>query len=502
MRGTRRYWRTVAVGGVLAAGALVLARPLLLGAAVAVWGWLLVRALVFRESWRAVARGLRVEQTVSDAVVRREEPVETTLTVALDAPGDVRLTVRSLPPLSAPVPTADRTVQLAPGERTAGTTYRAEVPVAGRTRLRGVRVTIDDPAGLFSLRRTLRDDALRPGVDVRPYGAADVHVGAGDADLSQGYGEHDAERGGGGVVPFQAREYVPGDALSRVDWNATARLGEPYVREFETSASRRVLLVVDHRHETGRGPAGRTMLDHGRAVATAVVEAARGLNDPLGWVTVGDGGVTAYVGPGGTTDRYDDARRAVERLSPTAPVDPTDGDDGERAAPTDGTDREFAATARTTGRPAPTDRVRAASALAGDETAFGRALGPFFTDPTRYAHRVGASPLSAAVRTATRRGGAATWPVIVTTDRNRSELVETVRAARRGDNRVLVFVTPSALFDAGADPETAYERYRSFAAFRRRLNGHDRVTALEVGPRDRIADVVGARAATDGGERG
>lgn len=501
MRGTGRYWTTVAIGGVLAAGAVVLARPVLLGGATAVWGWLLVQQVRVASEWRAVAAGLAVEQTVADRVLRTDDELVVELSVGLETPTDCDLTVESLPPLAASVPVSERSTRLAPGDRDARVSYRAQIPVAGRTRPRGVRVTAEDGTGLFRIRQTLRDEDLRPRVDVRTYGAGDIHVGAGGDEVGRGYGEHDAERSGGGVVPLQARESVAGDALSRVDWKVTARLGEPHVREFETTASRRVLLVVDHRHDTASGPAGRSMLDHGRAVATSVVEAARELSDPLGWVTVGDDGVTTFVPPGTAARRYDRARQAVERLTPTAPSGPAapPGEDRDEAPPRDGHGHGHRGPRPALGTAA-TERLRAARELGRDDTPFGRKLGPFFADPTRYAHRVTDSPLYRAVRTATRRGGATAWPVIVTTDNDRTELLETVRAARREDSRVLVFITPAVLFGAAVEPDEAYEHYRSFEEFRRRLNDYDRVTALEVGPRDRIRDVLGRETQTASAE--
>jgi hypothetical protein len=82
--------------------------------------------------------------------------------------------------------------------------------------------------------------------------------------------------------------------------------------------------------------------------------------------------------------------------------------------------------------------------------------------------------------------------VIFTDDTHRAEVRETVRLAQRGDNRVLVFLTPTVLFEPGglADLEGAYDRYRSFESFRRDLARLRRVSAFEVGPGDRLDAVL------------
>jgi hypothetical protein len=109
--------------------------------------------------------------------------------------------------------------------------------------------------------------------------------------------------------------------------------------------------------------------------------------------------------------------------------------------------------------------------------------------------RVADDPLFATVETFVGRLQGTVWTVILTDDRHRAELREAVKVARRGDDRVLVFLAPSVLFDADglADLDRAYERYRGFEEFRRDLDGFERVTAFEVAPGDRLQAVLSAR---------
>ncbi|RZV10921.1 hypothetical protein BDK88_2132 [Natrinema hispanicum] len=81
------------------------------------------------------------------------------------------------------------------------------------------------------------------------------------------------------------------------------------------------------------------------------------------------------------------------------------------------------------------------------------------------------------------------WTVICTDDSRPAELRETVSLARQGGNEVLVLLAPSVLYEPGglADIEQAYDRYVEFEEFRRELARIDNVTALEVGPTDRLS---------------
>lgn len=50
---------------------------------------------------------------------------------------------------------------------------------------------------------------------------------------------------GSGVELLQLREYMPGDALSRIDWKATARRGALISREYSEARHLEILLVID-----------------------------------------------------------------------------------------------------------------------------------------------------------------------------------------------------------------------------------------------------------------
>src|SRR6478609_7067055 len=62
---------------------------------------------------------------------------------------------------------------------------------------------------------------------------------------------------GAGLDFTDLREYVPGDDLRHIEWNVTARLDEPYVREFVEDRELTAWLLLDHSASMGFGPVDR-----------------------------------------------------------------------------------------------------------------------------------------------------------------------------------------------------------------------------------------------------
>lgn len=521
MQRTGRYWEFVGSGIIVAAGAIVFARPLLLVGALGVWVWLLLHQLRFTHYVAVVSGNLKVSQSVSESTITTGETVTIQLVVDCSDAAPCPISLTSLPPFAATAPTErERTVRLDTAEHRAETEYDVTLDVAGRTALRGIELCLCDPQGLFAHTWEWTSDECQPIIDVRPYGPRDIHIGRGKESFGRGYGEHETEHSGSGIEPLGLREYVPGDSLSRIDWKATARLAEPYIREYEATTDRQTLLVIDHRNGMDIGDSRRTMLDHARSVGIAVVASAQRLSDPLGWLTIGDGGITDFVRCKSTPDQYQRARRAIETLEPTAPqthdsnTTPSDGPHGEDTTPQSWTtDRDpksspvmktggtnILAATSTSELPTTAEERRHIARLLSDDSAFATQLRPFFADTTEYLHRISGEPLFQGTRFGSQRVAGTTWFVIVTSDQQPTELLETVRTAQKGGNHVLVFLTPRVLFDTDGPDNLgqAYERYRAFEQLRQRLEQYPRVTAFEVGPRDQLATVLTGASASDG----
>ena len=62
---------------------------------------------------------------------------------------------------------------------------------------------------------------------------------------------------GSGLDFTDLREYEPGDDLRHIEWNVTARLDEPYVREFVEDRELTAWLLLDHSASMGFGPVDR-----------------------------------------------------------------------------------------------------------------------------------------------------------------------------------------------------------------------------------------------------
>ncbi|WP_225335301.1 DUF58 domain-containing protein [Halomicrobium urmianum] len=473
MQLTRRSRAVTAVGGFLALLGVVAAEPLYLVGGAGIGGWLVARQVRFARAAAAVDD----ELTLTLRPVRRRvadgESVSVTVAAEVERPSPVALAVTvDGRPTNDPV-----TVELAPGETWASDVARPSWPVAGEYALGDVTVTVADDAELFE---QSIDRGVGPTVRVEPRAPRNVHVGEGGEPMAPGFGEHDAGRFGSGVEPVEVRQYVPGDSVRQIDWKATARLGEPHVREFEAATDRETMLFLDQRAGMADGPDGERKLDYARAVALAFVRSAQELRDPLGICAVGDGGILTTSEPGASDATLGAVRTTVTGATPTA------GGDGVGAAAT-------SADRTVTGRGMEVATAqRRADALADEDSAFAETLTPFLGARRSYVRRFDERPLFRAVRTHA-AAGSAVRTVVVTDDAHRAELREAVRVASRGEGRVAVFLTPTALFDGDlADVEATYDRYVSFEEFRRELAAMDGVEAYEVGPGDRLTAVLEA----------
>jgi uncharacterized protein (DUF58 family) len=93
---------------------------------------------------------------------------------------------------------------------------------------------------------------------------------------------------GEGTELAQVRPYVPGDDVRLIDWNVTARTGEPHVR---VHLAERVLvtwLVLDTSPSMQFGTAERRKADVAEGVAIAVGHIATRRGNRLGFVTFGE----------------------------------------------------------------------------------------------------------------------------------------------------------------------------------------------------------------------
>jgi uncharacterized protein (DUF58 family) len=101
-------------------------------------------------------------------------------------------------------------------------------------------------------------------------------------------GDYRSSQYGEGVELAQVRPYIPGDDVRRIEWNVTARMGEPHVR---VNLAERVLvtwLLLDTSPSMQFGTSDRRKADVADGVAIAVGHIATRRGNRLGVVTFGD----------------------------------------------------------------------------------------------------------------------------------------------------------------------------------------------------------------------
>ena len=133
-----------------------------------------------------------------------------------------------------------------------------------------------------------RPTPARPGPGPMPEGllrALDVTIGR--RVEGQLAGDFRSNLLGTGSELAMVRPYVPGDDVRRIDWNVTARTGEPHVR---VDLAERVLvtwLVLDTSPSMQFGTADRRKADVAEGVAVALGHLATRRGNRLGVVTFG-----------------------------------------------------------------------------------------------------------------------------------------------------------------------------------------------------------------------
>jgi uncharacterized protein (DUF58 family) len=136
------------------------------------------------------------------------------------------------------------------------------------------------------LRRAATPD--RPGPGPMPEAllrALEIKIGRRMEGLLAG--DYRSSLFGDGTELAQVRPYVPGDDVRRIDWNVTARTGEPHVR---VDLAERVLvtwLVLDTSASMVFGTADRRKADVAEGAAIAIGHVATRRGNRLGIVTFG-----------------------------------------------------------------------------------------------------------------------------------------------------------------------------------------------------------------------
>ena len=95
-------------------------------------------------------------------------------------------------------------------------------------------------------------------------------------------GEYHSVFKGRGMEFDEVRQYIPGDDVRTIDWNVTARTGEPYVKSYVEERELTVMLAVDVSRSGDFGTRNRFKRDLAVELAVVMSIAATTNNDKVG----------------------------------------------------------------------------------------------------------------------------------------------------------------------------------------------------------------------------
>jgi uncharacterized protein (DUF58 family) len=101
-------------------------------------------------------------------------------------------------------------------------------------------------------------------------------------------GEYESAFKGRGMEFEQVREYVPGDDIRHIDWNVTARMSHPYVKEHREERELTVMLLVDHSSSGDFGTSRKTKNEVAAEVAAILAYTAIRNHDRVGLILFSD----------------------------------------------------------------------------------------------------------------------------------------------------------------------------------------------------------------------
>lgn len=97
-------------------------------------------------------------------------------------------------------------------------------------------------------------------------------------------GEYHSAFKGAGLSFEEVREYQPGDDVRTIDWNVTARVGQPFIKRFVEERELTILLVVDVSASTRFGTGMMTKRTAAAELAALLALCATSNNDRVGLV--------------------------------------------------------------------------------------------------------------------------------------------------------------------------------------------------------------------------
>ena len=101
-------------------------------------------------------------------------------------------------------------------------------------------------------------------------------------------GEYVSAFKGRGMEFSEVREYQPGDDVRLIDWNVTARMNQPFIKEFKEERELTLMLLVDVSSSGEFGSAGKLKNEVSAEIASILAFAAIKNNDKIGLIVFSD----------------------------------------------------------------------------------------------------------------------------------------------------------------------------------------------------------------------
>jgi len=101
-------------------------------------------------------------------------------------------------------------------------------------------------------------------------------------------GEYVSAFKGRGMEFSEVREYQPGDDIRLIDWNVTARMNQPYIKEFKEERELTSILLVDVSSSGEFGSVGKLKNEIATEIASILAFVAIKNNDKIGLIVFSD----------------------------------------------------------------------------------------------------------------------------------------------------------------------------------------------------------------------
>jgi len=121
-----------------------------------------------------------------------------------------------------------------------------------------------------------------------------VHTGRQVADVLAG--QYVSVFKGSGIEFDEVRPYIPGDDVRTIDWNVTARMGEPFVKRYVEERQLTLMLMADISASQDFGSAGRSKREVTAELCALLAFSAIRNDDKVG-LTLFHGGIEQYIPP-------------------------------------------------------------------------------------------------------------------------------------------------------------------------------------------------------------